>query len=99
MINLDGRVSIAPQAREAFLQAVASVIPASRRDAGCLHYSCYEDLAAPNSFLFYEEWVDEAALDRHLAQPHTQAFFAVAAASWVKPAVVTVHTIVESHQK
>jgi quinol monooxygenase YgiN len=99
MINLDGRVTIRPSAREAFLKAVAAVIPASRQDAGCLHYSCYEDLAAPNSFLFYEEWVDEIALDRHLAQPHTQAFFATAMASWVQPAVVTVHTITESHQK
>jgi quinol monooxygenase YgiN len=99
MINLDGRLAIRPGARAAFLMAVSAVIPPSRRDKGCIHYSCYEDLAQPNSFLFYEEWESEADLDRHLAAPHTQAFFAVAAASWVEPAVVTVHTIAESHRK
>jgi quinol monooxygenase YgiN len=31
------------------------------------------DRENPGVFIFYESWVDQAALDRHFATPHFQA--------------------------
>ena len=53
---------------------------------GSLGYSCYEDIAERNVFIFYEEWRAKEDIDAHLAQPYTQALLAAARAMGHGPA-------------
>ena len=44
---------------------------ASLREAGCLGYEvCRGDADAPGTFVLYEKWADQAALDAHYEQVH-----------------------------
>ena len=44
---------------------------ASLREEGCLGYEvCRGDADAPGTFVLYEKWADQAALDAHYAQEH-----------------------------
>jgi quinol monooxygenase YgiN len=45
---------------------------ASRREPGCVHYIPVQDPDDPRSFLFYEQYVDEAAFEAHGASEHFQ---------------------------
>ena len=96
MLIIHVRVVIKPESRVAFLAAARDVIAQTRREPGVLSYSCYEDVAEPNTFIFYEEWRTKADIDAHLAQPYTRAFLA-AAAQWVAaPPALMLHDVANS---
>jgi quinol monooxygenase YgiN len=42
----------------------------SRAEKGCLNYDLHEDPKDPASFMFYENWANQEALDAHMATPH-----------------------------
>ena len=96
MLIIHVRAVIKPESREAFLAAARQVIAQTRQEPGSLSYSCYEDLAELNVFIFYEEWRTQADIDAHLAKPYTQAFLA-AAGQWVAaPPVLMLHDVANS---
>jgi quinol monooxygenase YgiN len=68
------RLRVRPEHRAAFLKASVAIIAGTRAEAGCLLYALHEDVHDPNSFLFYEEWQDRAAIDAHFAEAHFLAF-------------------------
>lgn len=74
MIIVSGRVAIQPERREEAVEAIARVVSVTKTEAGCNAYDFYADLADPNTFLVYEEWESEGALNAHLQAPHTTAF-------------------------
>jgi quinol monooxygenase YgiN len=45
---------------------------ATRKEPGCELYIPTRDAENPRSFLFYEQYVDKAALEAHGASPHFQ---------------------------
>ncbi|MCL9792956.1 antibiotic biosynthesis monooxygenase [Frankia sp. AgKG'84/4] len=78
-----GNVRVQPTRRDALVaaarQVVAAarqVVAASRGDEGCQSYGFYADLADENVIVGVETWRDQAALDAHMAHPHTQEFLA-----------------------
>jgi quinol monooxygenase YgiN len=42
----------------------------TRSEAGCIQYDVHVDLENPGVFIFYERWVDQAALDLHFKMPY-----------------------------
>ena len=70
MLILHAKVHVKPEKREDFFQLVKPLIAASNEEEGVIAYSCYEDVANPNTFLFYEEYVDQAAIDHHVQTEH-----------------------------
>jgi len=44
----------------------------SRTEKDCISYQVLQGAADPLSFTTLEEWASEAAIDHHMAQPHTQ---------------------------
>ena len=96
MLIVQVRATIKPESREAFLAMAREVIAKTRQEPGSISYSCYENIAEPNVFIFYEEWRTKADIDAHLAQPYTQALLA-AAAQWVTaPPAMTLHEVATS---
>lgn len=58
---------------EAARAALEALIAPTRAEDGCIQYDLHRDHADPGLFIFYENWRDEAALERHLAAPHLVA--------------------------
>ena len=50
----------------------------SRKEAACIQYDLHE-AADQETFIFQEEWKDQASLDFHNSQPYILAFVARAA--------------------
>ena len=63
------------EGQEAAFTAVASVlVEATRKEAGCLFYTLYQSPMDPKSFIFYEEYKDQAAFDFHSNSDHFKTF-------------------------
>lgn len=77
LIVLAGRFAIKPEQRRAMLDLATSMFAPSRAEAGCVSYDFFEEIGAPNSFLFFERWKNKAALDEHFATPHFARFMEV----------------------
>lgn len=69
-------MQIAPARQDDFARAAATVEAASQSDEGCLFYRFQRSLTDPDRFALVERWVDDAALQAHLATPHVAAYFA-----------------------
>ena len=50
------------------------LVQPTRAESGCLDYRLHTSAEVPGRFLFYEVFVNQAALDSHLNTPHFQAF-------------------------
>jgi quinol monooxygenase YgiN len=53
-------------------QAILELAELSRREAGNLFYQPNRDPDNPRVFLFYEQYVDQAAFEAHFASEHVQ---------------------------
>jgi quinol monooxygenase YgiN len=98
VIVVTGRVQVPPGNRERFLEVATEMCRQSRQDPGCDGYRVYADLEQPDRYVFLEEWVDDAALQRHFAQPHTSAFMADLAGLLGEAADALFHTTASSRR-
>ncbi|RMH03389.1 MAG: antibiotic biosynthesis monooxygenase [Planctomycetota bacterium] len=64
----------APGRREELLALCRRMLAPSRAEEGCLSYRFFVDPDDPERVLFFEEWRDRAAIDRHFATPHFRDF-------------------------
>ncbi len=46
------------------------LMAATRKEAGCISYTLFDDPGDPHRMLFVEEWTSKEALKQHLATPH-----------------------------
>ena len=75
-VNLNVRWKAAP-GRDAELESrLSALVAPSRAEPGCVRYELYRNAETPGEFMFCEAFVDQAALDAHIATPHFQAFAA-----------------------
>jgi|688.fasta_scaffold409214_2 quinol monooxygenase YgiN len=51
-------------------QELLKLVEQTRKEVGCLNYDLHVDKEDPGTFLFYENWVSEMALDNHFHTPH-----------------------------
>jgi autoinducer 2-degrading protein len=52
------------------IEAMREIVPASRAEPGCLVYVAHQDESDPRRFMFYEQYVDEAAYQAHVESEH-----------------------------
>jgi len=69
-----GKFKVAPDRREDMIRLAVSLYEPSRAEPGCISYGFYEDQGCKGSFLFFEEWKDQAAIDVHCATPYFAKF-------------------------
>ena len=93
MILITGTVVVASEDRAAFLEAAGRQVSQSRSEAGCLGYTCNEDVMALNTFLFLERWRDQAAVQFHFAQAYSRAFVGEIRRLALNAPVVEIHAI------
>lgn len=88
MIVIAGTVNVRPDRRGEAVEAALRVAAATQREAGCISYRFYADLADPNVFLIFEEWESDAALARHFETEHLKAFRAAMPGLVAAPPVI-----------
>ncbi|GAB7026460.1 putative quinol monooxygenase [Geotalea toluenoxydans] len=59
---------------EALKAELIKLIPPTRKEEGCIEYRLHQDNHDPAVFIFYENWQNKDALDRHMASPHFTAY-------------------------
>ena len=74
MIVIAGTVKVRPDRRAQAAEAALRVAAATQKEAGCISYGFFADLADPNLFLIFEEWESDEALARHFETEHLKAF-------------------------
>ncbi len=71
---ISARIQVKEECRQQFVEASKAIIEGTRAEDGCLFYALHEDVHEPGSFLFYEEWRDQEAIDNHFKEPHFLKF-------------------------
>ena len=74
MIVIAGTIPVKPELREEAQQLAVWMGEETRKEAGCLTYRFYSDLADPNTFFIFEEWESDEALGRHFQTEHMKKF-------------------------
>ena len=74
MIQINGTIRLAEGIDSSTLDAIITMVRASRAEDGCLDYTFARDLVDPNTLVLFERWRDKAALDAHGKSAHMAAF-------------------------
>jgi quinol monooxygenase YgiN len=93
MILLKAQMTIKAEGRPVFLEVMQHFMQASRVEAGCLSFDCYEDTAQPNYFIVLETWDDEASLKQHEHSEHLAQFKAVIGGMIVSRETTLIYTV------
>ena len=59
---------------DTILQVIEKMTPLSRQEPGCLFYQAHRSPTDPNLFFLYEQYVDEAGYEAHMATPHFEQY-------------------------
>jgi len=74
------QLAVSQQASEEFKQLVAEVVAKSQNEEGCLSYNVYQDSGNEiSTFVFWEEYQNDTALEQHNNSEHFKHFFAAVA--------------------
>ena len=80
---------------EAFVAAAQTCVTASRAEPGVLQYDLWREADGERSFVFDELYVDDAAVQAHMASDHFKAFgLAARDLATTRPTIVVSHPIV-----
>lgn len=71
-VMVTGWIDFEPAHRDEALRHFATVVAASRQEAGCLDYAFLPDPELPGRVRVFEHWTSDRALTEHLALPHVQ---------------------------
>jgi len=74
-----------------FLSFTKELIEKSRAEEGCISYTLYQDPNDKSTFLFFEEWKSQAAIDFHFATEHFKKFDEKMGEFASKPPVITIY--------
>jgi len=68
------RVKVKEGQEAAFISVAGVLVEATRKEPGCLFYTLYQSPMDPKSFIFYEEYKDQAAFESHGSSDHFKIF-------------------------
>ena len=89
MIIVTARARVQPDQREVAIAAAEDMRKQTVDEPGCIDYRFWSATDDPNTILAFEQWEEQAALETHLAAPHTMAFLAQIGSVVDGPADVT----------
>lgn len=87
-------VSVKPGQEVGFVTAARICIAASRAEPGVLHYDLWQEVDGERRFVFNELYVDDAAVQAHMASDHFKAF-GMAARDFAagRPSITVTHAV------
>ncbi|MFT7528499.1 MAG: quinol monooxygenase YgiN [Arenicella sp.] len=69
---ITAEIKALPAKVEQLTAILEAMLAPSRAEAGCISYRFFRSHDDSNSFLFYEQWQDMAAIEFHFATEHFQ---------------------------
>ena len=88
MVIVTAFMSCNPADRERAIAAAADVARGTQAEDGCIEYRFWEATETPGTFMFFERWRDQEALNAHFQTPHIAEFRAAAGSIWTEREVV-----------
>lgn len=70
MVTVTATIRIHEQGIDTAVELLAGLVAATRKEEGCIDYVLHRSTDEPGTFLFYENWLDLPALERHMQTPH-----------------------------
>ena len=87
-------VSVKPGQEDAFVAAARDCIAASRGEPGVLYYDLWREVEGERQFVFNELYVDDAAVQAHMASDHFKAFgMAARDLAAARPRITVTHAV------
>lgn len=77
-LTVTGFMTVQPGTEEILLKEIDHLVAQTRAEPGCLNYDFHQHNTDSQRFIFYENFVDMAAFEEHLTQPHTKAWVSLA---------------------
>lgn len=71
-VTVVARFTAKPGSEDALAAELLALVEPTRNEAGCINYDLHRDPDRPGEFVFYENFVDMAALEAHAAEPYLQ---------------------------
>jgi quinol monooxygenase YgiN len=59
---------------ETILRVIKEMTPLSRQEPGCLYYQAQHSPENPRVFFLYEQYINEAGYEAHMATPHFERY-------------------------
>ncbi len=78
MVRVIATLISKPQTVSQTSEALAALVEPTQAEEGCISYNLYQSNDDPTEFITVEEFVDDAAIDAHMASAHIAAALAVA---------------------
>lgn len=75
-LTVIARITAMKEETEKVAAQLTILVPPTRKEKGCLHYSLYQDNNDPSVFMVYENWASKVDLDAHMNTKHFKACFA-----------------------
>lgn len=79
------RLRARPGQAAAMRAGLETLRQATVAEPGCGEFDFYQSITEPGSFLLIEDFFGQRALDRHMNEPHTKAFFALDVVASIDP--------------
>lgn len=87
-------VTVKPGKDDAFIAAAGPCIAASRAEAGVLEYDLWREVDGERRFVFNELYVDDDAVQAHMASDHFKAFgMAARDLAAARPSISVTHAV------
>ena len=71
---INARINVKPEAIEKFMSLSKTMVENSNAEQGCLIYKLYQEVGNPQSFIFYEIYENQDAVDFHNSTPYFKTF-------------------------
>ena len=87
-------ITVKPGSEEDFIAAARTCVAASRAEPGVLQYELWRETEGAQRFVFNELYVDDAAVQQHMASDHFKALgLAARDIATARPEIIVTHAI------
>ena len=87
-------ITVKPGSEEDFIAAARTCVAASRAEPGVLHYELWRETEGAQRCVFNELYVDDAAVQQHMASDHFKALgLAARDIATARPEIIVTHAI------
>jgi quinol monooxygenase YgiN len=93
VIVVTGYLTIDPAKRAEAEAAIATLVPLTEAEDGCISYRYSADLLEPSRINIAEAWEDEASMTAHMGAPHFATFMEAIGPCVGGPVEVTRHDV------
>ncbi|WP_164914149.1 putative quinol monooxygenase [Aquimarina sediminis] len=82
------RLSVQKESIEQFLAKAKIMVQNSNKEEGCLTYRLFQEVDSSADFIFYEEYINKEAVDKHNSSDHFKEFLTFASSILTKEPVI-----------